>query len=86
MTKNLLKLTNEDNEKISKNYSGGEHDFYHQDLEEENVKDAKGWLDEGEMVGIVSEIHGGIIGYVHRDHADDIATILNLHAIDRVKK
>jgi hypothetical protein len=85
MEDNILKLTNDDNKKIAGNFSGGDHDFYHQDLEGMNVKDAKEWLDKDELVAIVSEIHGGIIGYIHRSHADDITTILNLHAIDRLK-
>ena len=85
MENNILKLTNDDNKKIAENFSGGNHDFYHQDLEDMNMKDAKEWLDKDELVGIVSEIHGGIIGYIHRGHADDITTILNLHAIDRLK-
>ncbi|KAF2423622.1 MULTISPECIES: hypothetical protein [Bacillus] len=83
--KNNMKLTQEDSLKIAKNYHDGDHAFYHQDLEEPNVKDAKKWLENGELVGIVSEIHGGIIGYIHADHADDIVSILNLYAIDRLK-
>lgn len=86
MRKNLMNLTKADDEKIAENFNGGEHPFYHQDLEEMNLKDAKDWLDKGEMVGIVSEVHGGIIGYVHNEHADDINTVLNLHAIERMKQ
>jgi hypothetical protein len=82
---NKLALTEEDNHKIAQNYPGGDHAFYHQDLEESNIADAQEWLSGGEMVGIVSEIHGGIIGYVHVENADDITTVLNLHAIDRLK-
>lgn len=41
------------------------------------------WIERDELVGLVSEFHGGIIGYVHRDHADDITTVLNIHAINR---
>lgn len=86
MNKSILGLTNEDNEKIAANYPGGEHDFYHQDLDDSNMKDAKEWFDKGEMVGIVSEKHGGIIGYIHHQNADDIISILNLYTIDRFKK
>jgi hypothetical protein len=85
MEDNILKLTNDDNKKIAENYSGGDHDFYQLELEEMNTNDAKEWLDKNELVSIVSEIHGGIIGYIHRDHVDDITTVLNLHAIDRLK-
>lgn len=85
MSENILKTTKEDDQKIAEKYSGGDHDFFHQELEQENVSDAKEWLDNDEMVGIVSELHGGIIGYFHREHADEIVTVLNLHAIDRVR-
>lgn len=85
MTENPLKLTKQDSEKIAQNYPGGEHDFSHQDLDETNLDDARDWLCEDVLVGLVSEVHGGIIGYVHEKHADDIVSILNLHAIDRLK-
>lgn len=78
-----MKLTRYDEEKIASEYDGGEHPFFTQDLEPLNTTDAINWLEEGAMNAIVSEIHGGIIGYFHRDYADQITTILNLHAIDR---
>ncbi|MCA1066170.1 hypothetical protein QTG56_25110 (plasmid) [Rossellomorea sp. AcN35-11] len=75
-----------DDAKIAEHYGeNDDHPFTYQDLEELNVKDAKEWLDDGEMVGIVSEVHGGIIGYVHKIHAADVTTILNLHMIDHSK-
>ncbi|MFD5198427.1 hypothetical protein ACFVL4_23615 [Bacillus subtilis] len=83
--KNIMKLTQEDSLKIARYYQDGDHAFYDQDLEDRNVKDAKEWFEDGEMVGIVSEIHGGIIGYIHVDHAEDIVSILNLYAIERLK-
>lgn len=86
MKENLMKLDGVDNLNIAHHYPGGSSDFYTQDLEDMNVKDAQEWLDNGELVAIVSEIHGGIIGYIQRDHADDIATVLNLHVIRRSKK
>lgn len=84
MSENLLKLTSEDNQKNAAKFEGGDHVFYQQDLEESNELDAKEWLEQGELVAIVSEVHGGIIGYVHNEHAQDITTVLNLHAIDRM--
>ena len=78
-------LTKHDDEKIGRAYSGGDHEFYHQDLSVANEEDAKRWLDSSEMVGLVSEVHGGIIGYIHQEHANDITTVLNLYAIDRLK-
>ena len=81
---NKLGLTEKEDQKIAEAYPGGDHKFYHQDLDDANVADATQWVDENKMVAIVSEIHGGIIGYIHADHADDITTILNLHVIDSV--
>lgn len=81
-----MKLTKEDNLKIAKKYADGDHDFTSQELDEMNIEDATQWLTKGEMVGIVSEIHGGIIGYIHNDHADDFVSVLNLYAIERLKK
>lgn len=86
MTENLMNLTEMDNAKIAQNYPGGEHVFTHQDLDEKNINDFKEWLQEDSLVGIVSEVHGGIIGYVHQSHADDIVSVLNLYAIDKLKK
>lgn len=85
MTNSLLKLIKEDHEKIATNYDGGDHPFTYQELDEQNVSDAIEWLDNDKMVAIVSEIHGGIIGYVHQSHADDITSVLNLHAIEKLK-
>ncbi|OJT66901.1 hypothetical protein [Bacillus licheniformis] len=82
---NPMKLTKEDNLKIAINYPGGDHNFSHQELDEMNIKDARHWIEKGEMVAIVSEIHGGIVGYIHKGHADDFVTILNLYAIERLK-
>lgn len=79
---NKLGLTKKEDQKIADAYPGGDHTFYHQDLDESNITDAENWFVGGEMVGIVSEVHGGIIGYVHLEHADDITTVLNLHVIN----
>lgn len=83
MANNVMNLTEKDNETVAKAFPGGEHPFFHQDLEVENVHDAKEWLNKNELVAIVSEKHGGIIGYVHQAHADDVVTVLNLHVIDK---
>ncbi|OMF76760.1 hypothetical protein [Paenibacillus glucanolyticus] len=83
MNNNKMKLTRYDDEKIASEFSDDETPFYVQDLEGENTIDATTWLEKGVMVGIVSEVHGGIIGYVHSEHASDITTILNLHAVER---
>lgn len=59
--------------------------FHTMDMEDDNLKDAFLSLAKGEMEAIVSEHHGGIIGYAFKGHAEDIATILNLHYKERVR-
>lgn len=46
-----------------------------------HIDGANLWLSKGEMVAIVSEKSGGIIGYMHIDHAEDVISALNLRAI-----
>lgn len=81
---NEMKLTNNDDLKIGEIFDNGEHIFYTQDLEKSNVVDALKWFENGKMVAIVSEVHGGIIGYVHQENIEDIVSVLNLYAIDRL--
>lgn len=81
---NLLRLTKEDDRKIGEFYPGGEHIFYSQELERTNQDDAIEWIQSGDLVAIVSEIHGGIVGYIHREHAKDVTSVLNLHTIERM--
>lgn len=81
--KNEFKLTNEDNQLIADRFSEGNHTFLSQPLEHCNEVDLIKWMHRDALVGLVSDIHGGIIGYIHKDLADDITTILNIHAINR---
>jgi Ca2+-binding EF-hand superfamily protein len=80
-----ISITKEENETIANAFPGGEHTFYSQDLEPENKQDAEQWIKDDEMMTIVSEIHGGIIGYVHKEHADEITSVLNLFDISRTQ-
>lgn len=83
MIVNVFKLTEDDNKLIAEKNSEEGHIFFSQDLEDYNKVDLIQWTENDELVGVVSEIHGGIIGYIHRDLADDLTTILNIHAINR---
>ena len=76
-----LEYSQEDNQLLDEMYCKSEPEFYTFDLEDGNVKDAKEWLDKGVMEAIVSEEHGGIIGYVHQEYAQAVAEILNLHVL-----
>lgn len=53
--------------------------FYVQDMEDENLKDAFLSLSNGEMEAIVSEDHGGIIGYAFKEVAEEMATVLSMN-------
>lgn len=54
-----------------------EREYYSQDLDKGNKTDAVDWLNNEELHALVSEEHGGIIGYIHKDHIEDIITVLN---------
>lgn len=63
---------------VSRRYSGGDHPFTTAELVDEGMKQAvRNWLDADNLVGIVDESQGGIIGYVNAAHADRIAALLN---------
>jgi hypothetical protein len=44
---------------------------------EENRSDLQKWVDQDELVGLVDESCGGIIGYINRHHAERIVEALN---------
>ena len=46
-------------------------------MDERHIKDAQKWLDEENLVALVDEKKGGIIGYINRTHIDEILPILN---------
>lgn len=59
-------------------YPSDEPRFSTMDLDEEtNIPDLQNWVDKRELVGVVDEEQGGIIGYVNQGHADMLYTILN---------
>lgn len=67
MIKTITHISNQEN--VQPNY-------YCMDMESENINDAKMWLENDEMVAIVSELHGGIIGYIHQSHEEEILNLL----------
>lgn len=48
-----------------------------EDLDLENIQDILIWIAHGEMIAIVDETVGGIVGYVNQAHAERIYQILN---------
>lgn len=54
-----------------------EPQFWGQNLDEGNVADLQKWVDDDVMDGLVDETQGGIIAYVHRNHVNRIADLLN---------
>lgn len=49
----------------------------HHLMDEQNIKDLIEWVTKNELVAIVDENEGGIIGYVHEFHSDRILDTLN---------
>ncbi len=71
-------------------YKKNDPRFTFQELDEEiNIPDLQNWVNDRVLVGIVDDESGGIIGYVNREHADKLYTILNKmkhEEIERYKK
>lgn len=48
------------------------------DLDDEtNIPDLQEWVDERELVGLIDEEKGGIIGYINHFHIEEVVGILN---------
>jgi hypothetical protein len=52
--------------------------FSEHELDSDNRQDLRTWADRGELVGLVEERNGGIIGYLNRVHAQRIIDLLAL--------
>lgn len=51
--------------------------FWSLNLEENNIKDLKDWIENNQLIGLVDEKEGGIIGYIQKDLANKIIIKLN---------
>lgn len=69
------------NAAVASAYSGDILPFSSMEMHPDNTEDAMQWFEKDEMVALVDESQGGIIGYVHRAHADRIAALLNVAAL-----
>jgi len=47
------------------------------ELTKENKKDLDSWINENRLIGIIDDVEGGIIGYIHDKHARNIINQLN---------
>ena len=54
-----------------------EQRYYEQELNEQNILDLLKWIAENQLVAIVDEQEGGIIGYVSRNYSEEILFYLN---------
>src|SRR6185369_14412373 len=62
----------------TKQTSTTEPRFNYQDLDSEiNKPDLQKWVDADELHALVDESKGGIIGYIHHSHVDEITGLLN---------
>lgn len=73
---NLPTPSPEQDAAVARAYPDGDRPF--DVCEIEFAQDAYSWLRTDKLVALVDESTGGIIGYVHRDHADRIAALLNV--------
>ncbi|QQO40433.1 hypothetical protein 015DV002_253 [Bacillus phage 015DV002] len=80
----VLKTTSQDNIRIAKGFNG-EPAFTLFDLEEYNIDNAADSFQRGDMLALVNEHNGEIIGYIHYEHAEEVATVLNLHVLRTTK-
>lgn len=62
---------------VAAHYDGEPPFSVHDMMDDANRNDLLRWVADDALVGLVDESCGGIIGYVHRDHADRIAALLN---------
>ncbi|UNY39963.1 hypothetical protein KLEB273_gp142 [Bacillus phage vB_BauM_KLEB27-3] len=72
-----IKFTKEQTETITEMYENETAVFYHQDMEDENKKDAITSINSDHLDCLIDE-NEGIIGYISKDYANDIAAALNL--------
>ena len=56
---------------------GKKNRFWDVELSDDTQMDAKDWIDEDKVIGLVDEKQGGIIGYINRKHAERIINHLN---------
>lgn len=54
-----------------------EPNFNYQDLDEDNKNDLLKWVADDELMGLIDEEKGGIIGYINHKHVNRIAEMLN---------
>lgn len=54
--------------------------YWELELTDENYKDLQTWIKNEKVIGLVDEKMGGIIGYIHKVHSDEI--IKNLNKVD----
>lgn len=73
-----MKLTNEQTKTLEFLFENNKARYYNQDLETANISDASQSLVSGELVGLVDEAKGGIIGYIMEDSIDEVQSLLNL--------
>ncbi len=76
----LIEPTNVQCEEVVATYDGENPFSITPPLEDEQLRDALSWLAKDNLIGLVDEEAGGIIGYVNETHADRIAGLLNAAA------
>lgn len=63
--------------KITNEQIMGDPRFWELEMDDMNKKDMQDWVDKDQLVALVDENHGGIIGYVNREHSQGLLKQLN---------
>lgn len=53
-------------------------------MNKDNLKDLEKWIDDSQLVALVDESCGGIIGYINRNHSERIVELLNCSVVELV--
>lgn len=62
---------------ITRMFQDGGHPFTSEELYEECIRDALKWFGDNKIQSLVDNSAGGVIAYIHVDHAPRIARLLN---------
>lgn len=84
MAKNeeLITTSEKQDKEIGEKWSGGDHPFQNHSVpDDENKKDMLKWAIDDELLPLVDDSAGGIIGYIHHTHIDRIVGLLNWAAM-----
>ena len=75
-----LATTPKQDEAVARHFDG-DTPYSPLEMDDANKMDAVRWLASDDLIALVEEANGGIIGYINRQHADRIVAILNVASL-----